>query len=172
MSSGATATGSRDTMAGNARWHAEGAASAESDAGWPLSVHLPLGALPTAVPCARGYTRAILDEWNLAGLADAAELIVSELVTNSVRATADKDGQPRYGDAGLPVVHLRLASDHVRFRAEVWDSVARVPAARQAGPDEEGGRGLALVEALSDRWGWTTVPGWPGKVVWAELRSR
>ena len=53
-------------MAGNARWHAEGAASAGSNAGWPLSVHLPLGALPTAVPCARGYTRAILDEWNLA----------------------------------------------------------------------------------------------------------
>ena len=172
MSSGATATSSRDTMAGNARWHAAGAASAESDAGWPLSVHLPLGALPTAVPCARGYTRAILDEWNLAGLADAAELVVSELMTNSVQATADKDGRPRYGDAGLPVVHLRLASDRVRFRAEVWDSVARVPAARQAEPDEEGGRGLALVEALSDRWGWTTVPGWPGKVVWAELRSR
>ena len=171
MSSGATATSSRDTVAGNARWHAEGAASAGSDAGWPLSAHLPLGALPTAVPCARGYTRAILDEWNLAVLADAAELIVSELVTNSVQATADKDGQPRYGEDGLPVVHLRLASDRVRFRVEVWDSVPRVPAARHAGPDEEGGRGLALVEALSDRWGWTTVPGWPGKVVWAELRS-
>ena len=68
-------------------------------------------------------------------------------------------------------MHLRLASDRVRFRAEVWDSVPRVPAARQAGPDEEGGRGLALVEALSDRWGWTTVPGWPGKVAWAELRA-
>ena len=171
MSSGATATSSRDTVAGNARWHAEGAASAGSNAGWPLSAHLPLGALPTAVPCARGYTRAILDEWNLASLADAAELIVSELVTNSVQATADKDGRPRYGEAGLPVVDLRLASDHARFRAEVWDSVPRVPAARHAGPDEEGGRGLALVEALSDRWGWTTVPGWPGKVVWAELRS-
>jgi len=106
-------------MAGNARWHAEGAAGAGSNAGWPLSAHLPLGALPTAVPCARGYTRAILDEWNLADLADAAELIVSELVTNSVQATADKDGRPRYGEAGLPVVDLRLASDHVSFRAEV-----------------------------------------------------
>jgi anti-sigma regulatory factor (Ser/Thr protein kinase) len=171
MSTGATATGRRDTMAGNARWHTADVAGAGSNAGWPLSAHLPLGALPTAVPCARGYIRAILDEWNLAVLADAAELIVSELVTNSVQATADKDGRPRYGEAGLPVVHLRLASDRVRFRAEVWDSVPRLPAARQAGPDEEGGRGLALVEALSDRWGWITVPGWPGKVVWAELGS-
>ena len=42
-------------------------------------------------------------------------------------------------------------------------------AARQAQSDEEGGRGLALVEALSDRWDWTMVPGWSGKVVWAEI---
>ena len=159
-------------MAGSAYWQAEGAASAGGKAGWPLSAHLPLGALPTAVPCARRYTRVILDEWGLAALADPAELIVSELLTNSVQATTDEDGQPRYGEAGLPVVHLRLASDHARVLVEVWDSVSRLPAARRPGPDEEGGRGLALVEALSDRWDWTTVPGWPGKVVWAELRSQ
>ena len=40
-------------MAGFAYWQAEGAASARGKAGWPLSAHLPLGALPTAVPCAR-----------------------------------------------------------------------------------------------------------------------
>ena len=103
---------------------------------------------------------------------DPAELIVSELVTNSVQATADKDGRPRYGETGLPVVHLRLASDHARVLIEVWDSVPRAPAARRAGPDEEGGRGLALVEALSDHWGWTTMPDWSGKAVWAELRPQ
>jgi hypothetical protein len=172
MSTGATTISSRDTMAGYADWPAEGAASAGSKADWPLSAYLPLGALPTAVPCARGYTRVILDEWNLASLADSAELIVSELVTNSVQATADKDGQPRYSEAGLAVVHLRFASDRVRVLAEVWDSVPRVPAPRRTGPDEEGGRGLTLVEALSERWGWSTVPGWPGKVVWAELRPQ
>ena len=172
MSTGATTISSRRTMAGYADWRTEGTASAESTAGWPLSAHLPLGALPTAVPCSRGYTRVILDEWNLATVADPAELIVSELVTNSVQATADEDGRPRYGEAGLPVVHLRLASDRARVLVEVWDSVPGVPAARRAGPDEEGGRGLALVEAMSDCWGWTTVPGWSGKVVWAELRPQ
>lgn len=172
MSTGATTISSRDTVAGYAYWRAEGAVGAGSKAGWPLSAHLPLGALPTAVPCARGYTRVILDEWNLASLDDPAELIVSELVTNSVQATADKDGRPRYGETGLPVVHLRLASDHARVLIEVWDSVPGAPAARQAGPDEEGGRGLALVEALSDHWGWTTMPDWPGKAVWAELRPQ
>ena len=172
MSTGATTISGRRTIAGYADWRAEGAASAEGTAGWPLSAHLPLGALPTAVPCARSYTRVILDEWKLASLADPAELIVSELVTNSVQATADKDGRPRYGETGLPVVHLWLASDHARVLIEVWDSVPRAPAARRAGPDEEGGRGLTLVEALSDRWGWTTVPDWPGKAVWAELRPQ
>lgn len=170
MSTGATTMSSRDTMAGRAYGQVEGLASPGSKSAWPLSAHLPLGALATAVPCARGYTRVILDEWNMASLADSAELIVSELVTNSVQAATDKDGKPRYGEDGLPVVHLRLASDHARVLAEVWDSVPRVPVARRPRPDEEGGRGLALVEALSDGWGWTAVPGWPGKVVWAELR--
>ncbi len=158
-------------MAGFAYWHAEAAASARGQLAWPLSAHLPLGALPTAVPSARRYTRVILDEWNLVALADSAELIVSELLTNGVQATTDEDGQPRYGEVGLPVVHLRLASDRARVLVEVWDSISRPPAARRPGPDEEGGRGLALVETLAYRWDWTTVAGWSGKVVWAELRS-
>ena len=172
MSTGATTISSRGIMAGFACWQAEGAPSTRGEAGWLLSAHLPLGALPTAVPCARRYTRVILDEWSMAALADPAELIVSELLTNGVQATTDEDGQPRYGEAGLPVVHLRLASDHARVLVEVWDSVSRPPAARRPGPDEEGGRGLALVEALSDRWDWTTVPGWSGKVVWAEIQAQ
>jgi anti-sigma regulatory factor (Ser/Thr protein kinase) len=157
---------------GEASWQAASEASADTMTSWPRSAHLPLGALPTAVACARRYTRVILHEWGLAALADPAELIVSELVTNSVQASADEDGRPRYGEAGLPVVHLRLSSDHARVLVEVWDSVPGPPVARQAGPDEEGGRGLTLIQALSDRWDWTTVAGWPGKVVWAELRSQ
>jgi hypothetical protein len=138
-------------------------------ADWPLSAHLPLGALLTAVPCARAYTRVILDEWDLPGLADPAELIVSELVTNSVRASTDPGGRPRYNEDGLPVVHLRLACDQACMLIEVWDSVPRPPTARRADPDSEDGRWLALIEAMSVRWGWTRAPGWPGKVVWAEL---
>jgi anti-sigma regulatory factor (Ser/Thr protein kinase) len=165
-----TASSSRSTAAERAFRPAEDAAGASTTA-WPLSAHLPLGALPTAVPCARAYIRVILDEWGLPALADPAELIVSELVTNSVRASADENGRPRYNEDGLPVVHLRLACGQACVLVEVWDSVPSPPAARRAGPDEENGRGLALIQALSDRWGWTKVPGWPGKVVWAELRA-
>jgi hypothetical protein len=48
---------------------------------WPFQSYLELGALPSAVPCARLHARQVLYEWRLADLADA-ELVVSELVTN------------------------------------------------------------------------------------------
>ena len=136
---------------------------------WPSSSSLPLGALVTATPCARLHTRAVLAEWGLNDLAEAAELIVSELVTNAVRASTGPDGRPQYDGSGLPVVVVRLATDHTRVLIEVWDVIAGAPVTEQA-PDDESGRGLVLVEAVCDRWSWQSVPGWPGKVVWAELR--
>ena len=140
-------------------------------ASWPLTTTLPLGALPGATPCARLHARAVLTEWGLADLAEAAELIVSELVTNAVRASTGKDGRPKYDGASMPVVVLRMASDRVRLLIEVWDAIPGAPAAAHPGPEDEAGRGLMLVEAMCDRWRWQTVPNWPGKVVWAELHS-
>jgi hypothetical protein len=40
---------------------------------------------------------------------------------------------------------------------------------RHPGPDEESGRGLEMIDALSEDWGWESVPGWKGKRVWAVL---
>ena len=57
---------------------------------WPLRSYLELGALPTAVPCARLHARHLLWEWGLNGLAADTELLVSELVTNAVKATAER----------------------------------------------------------------------------------
>ena len=138
---------------------------------WPLSSSLPLGALPGATPCARLHARAVLHEWGMDDLAEAAELIVSELVTNAVRASSAPDGSPRYDATGMPVVVLRLASDRFKLLVEVWDVIPAAPAAAHPGPDDESGRGLILVAAECDRWSWQRVPGWPGKVVWAELHS-
>jgi len=171
MSTGAVTVSGPGTVAGHASRQVGGMSRTQSTARWPLSAHLPLGALPTAVPCGRMYTRVVLDEWGLAAAADSTGLVVTELLTNSVRACTGPDGRPRYDGTVLPVVHLRLASDRARVLVEVWDSVQHAPVARRAGPDEESGRGIALVQALADRWDWATVPGWPGKVVWAVLRS-
>jgi anti-sigma regulatory factor (Ser/Thr protein kinase) len=134
---------------------------------WPRTSSLVLGALPTAPSCARLHAGAVLHEWGLASLAETAGLVVSELMTNAVQASVEPAARP---SLDLPVVHLRLLANGSRVVVEVWDGNPRAPVANQAEPDEESGRGLMLVEGLCARWSWESVPGWNGKVVWAELR--
>ncbi|MEH0545056.1 ATP-binding protein [Streptomyces sp. B21-105] len=92
-------------------------------------------------------------------LAETLILLVSELVTNAVVHT------------GCPAV-LRLslpggAAEPSIVRLEVADSSDRAPVPRCAGDEATGGRGLALVDGLADRWGWS-VEG-AGKRIWCEL---
>ena len=54
---------------------------------WPLQDFLELGALVSAVLCARLHARHVLREWGLARLGDSTELLVAELVTNAVQAS-------------------------------------------------------------------------------------
>jgi anti-sigma regulatory factor (Ser/Thr protein kinase) len=142
-------------------------------ASWPLMDTLTLGALPTAVASARLHARALVNEWAMADMAEDVALVVSELVTNAVVASTGADGKTIYTDAsvGLPVVHLRLLSDHKRVMVEVWDQSPAAPEIRQTEFMAESGRGLVLVEALTADWGWGHAPNWPGKVVWAELQA-
>jgi hypothetical protein len=136
---------------------------------WPLSAQLR--SAPSRPPChARAYSRVILDEWGLAALSDPAELIASELVTNSVQASTDNDGRLKVW-RGRPASRAPAAGLRPDMRPDRGlGQYPQPPAARRPRPYEEHGRGLALIQALSDRWGWTTIPGWPGKVGWAELR--
>jgi anti-sigma regulatory factor (Ser/Thr protein kinase) len=124
---------------------------------WPLRSFLDLGALPGAVPCARLHTRQVAWEWGLAGLSYDAALIVSELVTNAVAAAR----------AVEPVwpVRLWLLSDAARIAVLVWDANPGPPVRSEADATAESGRGLLLVETISDQWGW--YPTDVGKVVWA-----
>jgi hypothetical protein len=120
---------------------------------WPYHSFLALGALPGAIPCARLHTTAVLWEWGMEALAQPAELAVSELVTNAVRASTDAR-QAAGGPAGLPVVALRLAGDHKHLLVEVSDHDPRPPIPTEADPEHDGGRGLLLVAAVSARWGY------------------
>src|SRR6266851_1102428 len=56
---------------------------------WPLQSHLDLGALPTAPGCARLHARHVLWEWGLEPLSETVELLVSEIVTNAIRAARE-----------------------------------------------------------------------------------
>jgi anti-sigma regulatory factor (Ser/Thr protein kinase) len=136
-------------------------------AGWPLASYLELGALPTAVGCARGHTRALLAEWGLArheDLAEDIELLVSELLTNAYQTTVNR---------GLDTpIRWRLSSDHAQVLIEVWDGDVTPPPAPSTtlpSTDTESGRGLFLVHMLAARWSWYPVRHQPGKVIWAEV---
>jgi anti-sigma regulatory factor (Ser/Thr protein kinase) len=130
---------------------------------WPLASCLELGPLPSAVPCARLYTKVILQEWDLASVTDEAELIVSELATNALQASLSlTETQPI-------VLHL-LANDE-RLIIQVWDALPTSPAPWPHALDAEAGRGLEIVSLLSDRWGFYRPRG-GGKIVWAALDVR
>jgi len=78
---------------------------------WPLRSSLELGALSSAVPCACLHVKHVLWEWGLRSLAERAELLVSELVTNAVTA-AGRPGQ---------TVSVNLVGDATRVLIEVRD---------------------------------------------------
>ena len=131
---------------------------------WPLRDTLILGALADAVPTARAHLRQVLSGWGQAELCSDASVVVSELVTNSVAASAG---------LRLASVLVWLGSDRRCFLLAVADASPRPPVRLNLRPDAEGGRGLALVEVFSSRWGWHPVSSTGlRKVTWAEWRLR
>ncbi|MFI6937061.1 ATP-binding protein [Streptomyces sp. NPDC050287] len=113
---------------------------------------------PESVPSARRFVHAALLDWKLPDLADTAELIVSELAANAVlHAQEDK----------FRVTLRRLGDDQVRVA--VIDRSRTLPTLADANDDEDHGRGLAIVDALSQQWG-TDPLNW-GKRVWADVAS-
>jgi anti-sigma regulatory factor (Ser/Thr protein kinase) len=133
---------------------------------FPRRSSLLLGALPSAVPCARLHTRQVLWEWGLSEVAEVAELLLSELVTNAVQAA-------RANFNHMPV-NVRLSANRDRLLIEVWDGNVQPPVLHEPendfpALDAESGRGLFLVETLSERWGWYPTRNPEGKVTWCEL---
>jgi hypothetical protein len=139
--------------------------------GWPLASALPaMGALTTAPGTARAHVKAVLTGWQMDGLSDVCELVASELITNALRASSTPTGEPAYIGGRMAVIGLRLHSNGARLLIEVFDQAPGRPVLRHVSADAESGRGLAMVDRLTDgRWGWHTVHGQAGKVVWAEI---
>jgi hypothetical protein len=131
--------------------------------GWPLRTYLELAALPTAVPCARLHAKNVLHEWHLGLLADTVELLVSEIVTNAVRASTAAAQHCQ----DVPTTKVWLTSDSHHVLIQVWDSAGHRPAPQKTGLTAESGRGLLLVQTLSAEWGCYTPDGQGGKIVWA-----
>ncbi|MEW1638194.1 ATP-binding protein [Streptomyces sp. NPDC093801] len=118
---------------------------------------------PGAVRTARHAVRGTLRSWGLDAVGDVTVLLVSELVTNSLRYASgpigvrlERRNPAAPGPAGGPALLV-----------EVSDPLPDPPRERVAGADDEGGRGLHLVAVSARRWG--TRHGKSGKTVWFEL---
>ncbi|MCS0602347.1 ATP-binding protein [Streptomyces sp. LP11] len=112
---------------------------------------------PGAVRTARAAVRGQLHGWDLDCVADLTALLVSELVTNSLRHATGPIGVRLVRPAGLDGA----------LRVEVSDPLPDPPRERVARPEDESGRGIQLVAGSARRWG--TRPGTDGKTVWFEL---
>ncbi len=117
--------------------------------------HVPLTTGLAAVAQARAQVRAIVRAWRVPVDAYVAALLTSELVTNAVRNEAK------------PTVMLDVACSSGRLRVDVHDTSRAMPAPAEAPADAETGRGLIIVGALADEWGFYATPG--GKAVYFTL---
>ncbi|WP_028804680.1 ATP-binding protein [Streptomyces sp. 142MFCol3.1] len=113
---------------------------------------------PGAVRTARAVVRSQLRTWELDSLGDIAALLVSELVTNSLRYATGPIGVRLVRPDGLPGETLLV---------EVSDPLPEPPRERTADAGDESGRGLQLVAGSSRRWGTRLAEA--GKTVWFEL---
>jgi len=113
-----------------------------------------LPAEPGAVGTGRRFVVATLDAWGCSGMAETARLLVSEVLTNALRH-------------GIGPINLRLRRSERDLTVEVTDRATSIPHRRLAEEADESGRGLQLVEALTDYWG--TRPTDDGKSVWFTL---
>lgn len=106
-----------------------------------------------SVALARRSCREAVQAWGISDVIDqrAAELLVSELVTNAVQHT-------------VADIEVQFSWDNAQLRVAVADDDPRAPAPRQAARTDVRGRGLAIVAAMSTQWG--VEPRAPGKTVW------
>jgi anti-sigma regulatory factor (Ser/Thr protein kinase) len=103
---------------------------------------------------ARNFVKEALRRWGQADLEETACLLTTELVTNAViHATTD--------------ITVRASSDGELLHIEVEDASRDPLQERSPLPYAESGRGLLLVDALSDKWGARQLEG--GKIVWFDV---
>ncbi|WP_380281041.1 ATP-binding protein [Kitasatospora purpeofusca] len=115
---------------------------------------------PSAVPSLRTNAVAVLQTWGLDTDGDqsfAAILVLTELVTNAARY-----GRPRLG-----LIDVDMWLDCDRVVIAVMDSTTDTPVRRDAGVDDESGRGLRLIGAYAEANGYE--PHRTGKRVWAAI---
>lgn len=116
---------------------------------------LALKPIAASVPMARNLVSGMLSKWRLTALIEGATLVVSEFVSNAIR----------YGSDITLYLYLKGPGNLV---VEVWDSSPEPPAQQDPHPYDVCGRGLQLVDAYADSWGYRAHDD-RGKIIWARL---
>ncbi|MET9145164.1 ATP-binding protein [Streptomyces sp. NPDC004042] len=126
--------------------------------GDPSEEDVRLPSRPESAAIARRLVQIVVLRWGMSPkLAEDAVLLVSELVGNAVRHT------------GARVFGLRVRRRTGRIRVEVRDPSRGLPCLMPVQDLDVSGRGLTLVDKLSDRWGVDLLPR--GKTTWFEIRA-
>jgi anti-sigma regulatory factor (Ser/Thr protein kinase) len=126
-----------------------------------------LGTEAGSVHAAREFTIATLHRWGMAERSQDIAIVVSELLTNALRHALPGSGNLQLRRA----IRLGLVQPGPFVLCAVADPSKAAPVPQPAGSLAETGRGLHIICALSDQWGYTT-PSETGKVVWALFRPR
>jgi anti-sigma regulatory factor (Ser/Thr protein kinase) len=135
----------------------------------PRPVPLPrvatrtLGPGTGSVRTARDFTLATLQRWGTAERSQDIAIVVSELLTNALRHAVPASGEPR-------PIRFGLLQPGSCVLCAVADPSRAAPVLQTRGSFAETGRGLQIICALSDQWGF--APSDPGKVVWAMFGRR
>lgn len=137
--------------------------------GWTCTSRIAtrtLGADVAAVCAARRFAVATLRHWDAAQRGEDIAVVVSELLTNALRHARPGSGdiRPRWP------IRLGLLQCGPCVLCAVADPSERAPVSAEPGELAETGRGLGVIGALSDAWGYTT-PSEMGKVVWATFSA-
>jgi hypothetical protein len=121
-----------------------------------------------SVGTARDFCLSTMRRWGVTDRGDDVAVVVSELLTNALRHALPQAGPPggTAGGAGRLPVRLGLVQPGQFVMCAVADPSPRPPEPKDPDYLAESGRGLHVISALSDRWGYT-VPTETGKVVWA-----
>ena len=117
---------------------------------------LSIPSVPASIAAVRRFAVDACERSGLSELCDTVALLVSEVATN---ALVHGHGQ----------VRVQVEHHGSVLRVEVDDDNPTLPAVRRATAFEEGGRGLALVDALASSWG--SEPTGAGKRVWFEVAA-
>ncbi|WP_188285297.1 ATP-binding protein [Streptomyces sp. CBMA29] len=137
-----------------------------------LQNRLDLACEPSAVHFARSHTEDVLKQWQMPEEVrfDALTIVV-ELTTNAVRH-AGGPAVPFAPEQGRPPAVRRCALTlwvtNTRLHVGMWDQSAQSPVLRPFSPEATSGRGIQMVNGLSEGL-WGSAPAEGGKIVWAAI---